>query len=167
MVPIATPDQEAEVPSVALLTPLVGPRDESVSHSGPSRDPDSTAHGPSKARALIEQARQALIDAEYTTHPVDRYVQAHRAALRAAAAVLAVRARPRRRARPTSAWTLLSAVAPELAEWAAFFAAASVTRAAAEAGVHRLVSNRDADDMVRQSAQFLTLAWRSATRTRR
>jgi hypothetical protein len=113
-------------------------------------------------RILIEQARQALIDAEYTTHPVERYVQAHLAALRAAAAVLAARARPRRRAAPTSAWTLLSTVAPELAEWAAFFAATSVTRAAAEAGVHRLVTHRDADDMVRQSGQFLTLAWRSA-----
>jgi hypothetical protein len=96
---------------------------------------------------------------------VERYAQAHVAALRAAAAGLAARTRPRRRAQPTSAWTLLTTVAPELAEWSAFFAAASATRAAAQAGAHRLVTNRDADDMVRQAGQFLILARGSATRT--
>jgi hypothetical protein len=96
---------------------------------------------------------------------VDRYAQAHRAALRAAAAVLAGGTRPRRRGQPTNVWTLLTAVAPELAEWSAFFAAASATRAAAEAGVRRLVTDRDADDMVRQAGQFFALAQRSATRT--
>jgi hypothetical protein len=106
-------------------------------------------------RILLEQARQGLLDAEYAARPVDRYAQAHLAALRAAAAVLAARTRPRRRARPTSAWVLLPAVAPELAEWSAFFAATSATRAAAEAGVHRLVTARDADDLVRQAGEFL------------
>jgi hypothetical protein len=96
---------------------------------------------------------------------VERYAQAHLAALRAAAAVLAARTQPRRRAQPTSAWTLLTTVAPELAEWSAFFAATSATRAAAQAGVHRLVTNREADDMVRQAGQFLILARGSATRT--
>lgn len=110
------------------------------------------------ARALLEQARQGLVDAECAQRPVDRYSRAHLAALRGAAAVLAARARPRRRARPTSAWTLLTSVAPELAEWAEFFAATSTTRAAAEAGVVRLVTTRDADDMVRQAGQFLALA---------
>jgi hypothetical protein len=60
---------------------------------------------------------------------------------------------------------VLTTVAPELAEWSAFFAAASATRAAAQAGVRHLVTNRDADDMVRQAGQFLILARRSATRT--
>lgn len=110
------------------------------------------------ARALLEQARQGLVDAECAPRPVDRYARAHLAALRGAAAVLAARTRPRRRGKPTSAWNLLAAVAPELAEWADFFAATSGTRAAAEAGVIRLVTVRDADDMVRQTAQFLTIA---------
>lgn len=109
---------------------------------------------------LLEQARQGLVDAEYTHDPADRYVGAHLAALRAAAAVLAVRARPRGRARPTSAWTLLPGVAPELTEWAAFFAAGSSTRIAAQAGVTRLVTARDADDLVRQTGQFLVLVER-------
>ena len=151
--PNTTPREEADVPAIASLTSPIGPRYDSLGHWYP----DSNDQCPPSARVLIEQARQALIDAEYATHPVERYVQAHLAALRGAAAVLAARARPRRRAAPTSAWKLLSTVAPELAEWAAFFAA--------EAGVHRLMTHRDADDMVRQSGQFLTLAWRSATRT--
>ena len=153
------------MPTVLSLTSSSEPRYHGRGHSNRLRDPDVRQHCPPTVRALIEQARQALLDAEYTPHPVERYVQAHLAALRAASAVLAARARPRRRAAPTSAWTLLSTVAPELAEWAAFFAATSVTRAAAEAGGRRLVTHRDADDMVRQSGQFLALAWRSATRT--
>jgi hypothetical protein len=44
-----------------------------------------------------------------------------------------------------------------LAEWAAFFASCSDTRAAAEAGIARLVSRRDADDLLRQSEQFVGL----------
>jgi hypothetical protein len=124
-------------------------------------------HRQHAARALLEQARQGLVDAECATRPVDRYTRAHLAALRGAAAVLAARARPRRRARPTSAWTLLAAVAPELAEWSEFFAATSATRAAAEAGVVRLVTTRDADDMIRQAGQFLALAEQALSGTPR
>jgi hypothetical protein len=112
---------------------------------------------------LLAQARQGLVDAEYAARPMDRYAQAQLSALRAAAAVLAVRARPRRRARPTNAWDLLARVAPDLAEWAAFFAATSATRAAAEAGVSRLVTCRDADDLVRQAGEFLVLAERAVS----
>jgi hypothetical protein len=54
-------------------------------------------------------------------------------------------------------WELLAEVSPELAEWAAFFSACSATRAAAEAGIARLVSRRDADDMLRQAEQFVGL----------
>ncbi|MGH3888342.1 MAG: SAV_6107 family HEPN domain-containing protein [Pseudonocardiaceae bacterium] len=124
-------------------------------------------HHPSAVRTLFDQARLALLDAEYAAHPVDRYTQAQLAALRAAAAVLAARARPRRRSRPTSAWVLLATVAPELAEWSAYFAATSATRSVAEAGVRRLVTTRDADDLVRQAGEFLTIAQHAASRTSR
>lgn len=117
------------------------------------------------AKALIGLARRALIDAECASHPVDRYSRAHLAALKAAAAVLAVRARPRRRPRPTSAWVLLSTVAPEFAEWSAFFTATSATRAVAEAGVRRLVTSRDADDLVRQVGVFLRVVERAVSGT--
>ena len=87
-----------------------------------------------------------------------RYPAAYLAALRAGAAVLAVRARPQpRRGRTRNVWQLLAEVAPELGEWAAFFASCSDTRAAAEAGIARLVGTRDADDLLRQAEQFVEL----------
>lgn len=151
------------MPAVAALTTALVSRYDRPTHNGPKYERRSS-RAPS-VRILFEQARQGLLDAEYAAHPVDRYAQAHLAALRAAAAVLAARARPRNRTHPTSAWTLLATVAPELAEWSAFFAASSATRAAAEAGVHRLVTARDADDLVRQAGDFLALARRAAART--
>jgi hypothetical protein len=42
-------------------------------------------------------------------------------------------------------------------EWAAFFAAGAGKRAAAEAGLRRSVSERDADDLVRDAATFLAV----------
>jgi HEPN superfamily protein len=143
--------------ATAALTPSVVPRYDSTKYR--------LSHCPPSVRILLTQARQRLLDAEYAAHPVDRYAQAYLAALRAAAAVLAARARPRNRAQPTSAWARLATVAPELAEWSTFFAAASASRAAAEAGAHRLVTGRDADDLVRQAGEFLTLAGHAAART--
>ena len=86
-----------------------------------------------------------------------RYASAHVAALRAAAALLAARARPSasRRRRQKSAWVLLAEVAPELGEWAGFFAAGAAKRAAAEAGSTRAVTAREADDLVRDADLFL------------
>ena len=52
---------------------------------------------------------------------------------------------------------MISKVAPEFSEWAAFFAAGSAKRQAAEAGLGRWVSAREADDMVRQVSAFLDL----------
>lgn len=152
------------MPAPVPRTLSLGPRHDNPSHDR-RRDPDGTSHHLASVRVLFEQARQGLFEAERAAHPLERYAQAHLAALRAAAAVLASRTRPGRGGRSTSAWTLLAAVAPELVEWSAFFAATSTTRAAAEAGAHHLVTHRDADDMVRQAGQFLTLAQRTATRT--
>jgi hypothetical protein len=50
---------------------------------------------------------------------------------------------------------LLAEVAPELAEWATFFAAGAQKRAAAEAGSRRAVTEREADDLVRDADRFL------------
>ncbi len=120
-----------------------------------------SAPPPASALALLAQARRGLAAAEAAEQPAERYAGAHLAALRAAAAVVAVRARPdRRRSRPLSVWALLASVAPELREWASFFAAGSRTRAAVEAGVTRLVSTRDADDLVRQAGEFIGLTER-------
>jgi hypothetical protein len=52
---------------------------------------------------------------------------------------------------------LISQVAPELGEWAAFFAAGAAKRAAAEAGLTRAVTPREADDLLRDAQTFLAL----------
>ncbi|MHC1561700.1 SAV_6107 family HEPN domain-containing protein [Actinomycetospora sp. C-140] len=116
---------------------------------------------------LLGAARDELRAAQEEDDPAERFRSAHLGALRAAAAVLALRARAKRSSRPTDAWTLLASVAPEYGEWAAFFAAHSATRSAVEAGVRGRVSQRDADDMVRQADLFLALVTRTvAGRTR-
>ena len=111
------------------------------------------------ALGLLRQAASGLAEAERLAEPSRRYAEAHLAALRAGAAVLAVRAQPAGRRRGgRSVWQLLTVVAPELSEWAAFFAAGSATRAAAEAGITRLVTERAADDLVRQAGQFIEVS---------
>jgi hypothetical protein len=112
------------------------------------------------AGTLLTLARRGLVEAVSLERPAERYATAHLAALRAAAAVLACRARPAvgsRRSRPTSAWVLLAEVAPELGEWAAFFAAGARKRAAAEAGLPTAVTPREADDLVRDADTFLAV----------
>lgn len=111
---------------------------------------------PQAARDLLADAGRGLGRAIRADQPTDRYAAAHLAALRGAAAVLATKARPAR-ARQASAWDLLARLAPEFAEWSAFFAAGSAKRQAAEAGLARYLSAREADDMVRQCAAFLDL----------
>ena len=130
-------------------------------------DPTSSA-GPSIApphsRDLLAGAARELLAAAAADDDAEtRYAHAHLAALRAAAAMLAARARPRSRrtARPASAWVLLAEVAPELVEWAAFFAAGAGKRAAAEAGLRGVVTEREADDLVREVEAFLALVART------
>lgn len=111
-------------------------------------------------RELLTMARRGLEEAATMRPDGLRYATAHLAALRAAAAVLAARAIPSpgvRRSRPTSVWTLVVMVAPELRDWAAFFAAGAAKRAAAEAGIPRVVTAREADDLMRSAEQFIAV----------
>jgi SAV_6107-like HEPN len=118
----------------------------------------ASAPTPRAALALLRQAAEGLAEAHRRPEPMLRYPAAYLAALRAGAAVLAMRARPApRRGASRSVWQLLADVAPEYGEWAAYFASCSATRAAAEAGIERLVGSRDADDLLRQAEQFLEL----------
>ncbi|HXB46193.1 MAG TPA: SAV_6107 family HEPN domain-containing protein [Streptosporangiaceae bacterium] len=112
------------------------------------------------ALALMESARHGLAAAEDERTAAARYVSAHLAALRAAAAVVAARAEPPagRRKRPQSVWELLPKVEPALREWSAFFAAGAAKRAAAEAGLPRAVSPREADELLRDAGTFVALA---------
>jgi hypothetical protein len=113
---------------------------------------------PPAAAQLLDQASRALAEAEGCADPRRRYATAHLSALRAAAAVLAARTRPESgRRRPRSAWVLLEQVAPQLGEWANFFAAGAGKRAAAEAGLSHAVTEREADDLVRDAGTFLAV----------
>jgi hypothetical protein len=123
---------------------------------------------PEPALTLLSQAERGLAEAEVDPDAAQRFAQAYLSALRAAAALLAMRGRPHRaRARPMSVWTLLASVAPEMREWAAFFASCSATRASVQAGITRAVTTRSADDLVRQAGQFLELVARAVRGTPR
>ena len=109
------------------------------------------------AHDLLATARHDVAEAMVTTVATQRYASSHLAALRTAAAVLAVRTRPVASKRPRNVWSMLAQVAPELTEWAAFFAAGAGKRAAAEAGLSRAVTPREADDLLRDVQTFLAL----------
>lgn len=111
-----------------------------------------------QAQSQLARARSGLVEAALATSASERYVAAHLAALRAAAAILAVKTRPaNRRGAPPSVWTVLATVAPELHEWATFFAAGAGRRADAEAGIPGAVGAREADDLLRDAETFLAL----------
>jgi len=119
---------------------------------------------PAATHAYLLRAAASLAEAIGTREVPLRYAQAHVAALRATAALLAARARPVSRPRGSqqrNAWVLLAEVAPEFAEWARFFSAGAAKRAAAEAGSLRAVTEREADDLVRDADRFLALVERS------
>jgi len=129
--------------------------------TSPAQAPTVPAHVlPHRSPAqLLALARQGLAEAAQTRPDGLRYATAHLAALRAAAAMLAARARPSptRRNRVTSVWTLLVMVAPEFDQWATYFALGATKRAAAEAGIPRVVTTREADDLLRAAEQFVAV----------
>ena len=122
------------------------------------------------AAALVAAAHRSVLEAVLASRSEARFAAAYLAALRAGAAVLATRARPSRtsqsgrsgrsraprQSRPRSVWVVLPTIAPELGEWASFFALHAGKRASAEAGLP-VVTAREADDMVREAEQFLAV----------
>ena len=110
----------------------------------------------STALDLLDRSRASLLSACRADTVAARYVEAHLAALRAAAALLAARSKPSRGAPLRSVWEVLPQVAPELTEWAVFFAASAKRRAAFERGSAG-PGVREADDLLRQSETFFEL----------
>ena len=129
-------------------------------------------HLPAATHSYLERAAGSLREAITSTEVTLRYACAHVAALRATAALLAARASPtagpakRGRGQQKNAWVLLAEIAPEFSEWAAFFAAGAGKRQAAEAGSSRAVTEREADDLVRDADRFLALVEESLGLTR-
>ena len=104
---------------------------------------------------LLGRSHATLESACRTTDASERFRDAHLGALRAAAALVASRTTPSPRSRPRSVWQVLPVVAPELGEWAAFFAACSRQRSVMDRGGH--ISVRQADDLLRQAEMFLEI----------
>ncbi|HEY6743910.1 MAG TPA: SAV_6107 family HEPN domain-containing protein [Lapillicoccus sp.] len=141
--------------------------------TSPETTPDvRTSRAPvaSTSLDLLDRSRASLLAACRTSDAGERYVEAHLGALRAAAALLAARSLPSgagssssgrairtstTRSRPRSVWELLPRVAPELTEWAAFFAASARRRAAIERGGR--IGARESDDLLRQAENFLEI----------
>lgn len=103
---------------------------------------------------LVERSRSSLVEAAHAREVSQRYLQAQLAALRAAAALVAARSTPGSHGGPRNLWDLLPGVAPELREWADFFARSTALRAGIEQG-RVVVSVRDADDQLRQAETFV------------
>ncbi len=109
--------------------------------------------------AVLDQARDLLVDARKQPRAADRFRLAHLAALRATAALLSAYTEPGQRVarRPTSAWVLLTKMLPPLAPWAEYFAAGAPQRAAADAGVLTTVTEADSLELTSAVQTFLDL----------
>jgi hypothetical protein len=100
---------------------------------------------------MLSQARELLVAADVAEDTHDRFRHSLAAARYSAVGVLSGRG-----ADPLcggDVWRRLPLVAPELAEWAAFFAAAAAKQRAADQGVCQL-SAREADDLFRDAQTF-------------
>ncbi|MDO5628884.1 MAG: SAV_6107 family HEPN domain-containing protein [Mobilicoccus sp.] len=109
---------------------------------------------------LLDRARASLFQACASETTTDRYCEAHLAALRSAAAIVADRegrcARSRRRGAPVrDTWGTLARLAPEFSEWADYFALCGERRRAFETG--QRAGSREADDLLRDAETFHAL----------
>jgi SAV_6107-like HEPN len=154
-----------DVPRIDLSHPPPGPTGDGFPADQPHadehpEDPDVTATTLTRpplspaARVLLDRSRAGLLHAAAARTCSERYIAAHMAALRAAAAVLAVKGRPGSRGGPRSVWEVLPRIAPEMGEWASFFAATASRRAAVEAGRGDAITAREADDLLRDAEAF-------------
>lgn len=137
------------VPPMKTMSPMTGAR-----AAGPEIPP---------YLADLRRAESALLSAELSTGPAGRYLAAHLAAMRTAVTVLAVTARPRRSGGsggPADVWQVLARTAPEYGEWAAFFAAGRQKWLLVQSGAYALVSEREADDLLRDARDFYDLVSR-------
>jgi len=128
-----------------------------------------TGPGPRGATAasaleLVERSRADLLQACHSRGIAQRYQHSQLAAMRAAAALVSARAVPTGQARPRSLWDLLPSVAPELTEWAGFFAAVTSRHPSLAGSVpagQGQITAREADDLLRQAETFVELVCRA------
>jgi len=110
---------------------------------------------PATAVDLMTRADAELLAAQFSSEAGERFVHAHLAGLRAAAAVLAVRGRPTGRRAPRTVWEMLAAVAPEVETWSVYFAGGAARRQAVEAGRFDAVDAARAEEVLCAAEDFL------------
>jgi hypothetical protein len=109
---------------------------------------------PERVDRLLARADAELSAAVRTSDPGERFVHAHLAALRAAAAVVALHDGAVRRGRARPVWDLLTQVEPELAAWSVYFASGARIRAAVDGGYADEVSGVRADELLACAEDF-------------
>lgn len=94
---------------------------------------------------------RAFDELERATCPAEQFLCAYDLARSAALAVVLAATRPRAR---WQLWQWLGRIAPELREWAEYFAAHDEVAAVAQAGATAMITQRQADDFERGVRKF-------------
>jgi len=109
---------------------------------------------PAEVGRLLARADAELVAAALADVPAERFLHAHLGALRAAAAVVALRGVPVRRGRARPVWDQLADAEPSLAAWSGYFASGARARAAVDAGRFDAVDARRADELMACAEDF-------------
>lgn len=123
-------------------------------------------------RTELARIETTVITAEFAARPAERYLGAHLAIGQYAALLLAATPTTKRdtssagggRRGRRNVWQLVGEIAPELAEWCGYFAALQGKREVVTAGASTLVSEREADDLIRDARTFGELVVRRLRR---
>ena len=109
---------------------------------------------PATAVDLMARADAELLAAQFSTQAGERFVHAHLAGLRAAAAIVAARGRPAGRT-PRTVWEMLAVAAPEVETWSVYFAGGAALRRAVEAGRSDVVDVARAEQAACAAQDFI------------
>jgi hypothetical protein len=109
---------------------------------------------PAEVARLLARADASAAASSASGDAAERFLHAHLAALRSAAAVVALRGRPSRRSGARSVWDMLALVEPGLAAWSGYFASGARLRAAVDAGHGEEVAPERADELVACAEDF-------------
>ncbi|QAY62328.1 colicin transporter [Xylanimonas allomyrinae] len=109
---------------------------------------------PGAVARLLVLADAELAEAADASDPADRFLHAHLAALRSAAAVVELRGQPGPRSGVRTVWEMLAKVEPSLAAWSVYFASGARLRASVDAGHGEAVSAERAAELVACAEDF-------------
>lgn len=107
------------------------------------------------ATTLLSRGKSELHTARLEQSADRCFAAAHVAAIRVAAAVLAMRARKKSPSGVQNVWSALRKAAPELTPWVAYFERSAKTRGRIEAGLRVSLSGFDAQLHIRHVQQFI------------